>query len=73
MKLGKETKETYYKFDCEFSDDECDKLVEYGWREIQKDEAALVNYAVNKLLYNAVEANKTKKGAKNERKTKKNS
>jgi hypothetical protein len=58
MKLGKETIETVYKFDAKFSAKESKMLKEYGLELIQKDEASLINYAVNRILERAVEDRK---------------
>ena len=58
MKFGKETSEKYCKFDVEFENKEWNILRDYGLKLIQKDEGALVNYAVNKILSKEVESHK---------------
>jgi hypothetical protein len=55
MKLGKETKVTYHKFDVDFENKEYKMLKNYALQEIVKDDEALVNYAVNKILTKAVQ------------------
>jgi hypothetical protein len=54
MKIGKEKKEIYYRFDVDFEKKEYDILREYGAKEIVKDDNALINYAVNKILVNMI-------------------
>jgi len=54
MKFGKETKKVYCQFEFEFEDKEFQMLREYGLKEIAKDDNALVNYAINKILANCV-------------------
>jgi len=58
MKIGKEKKEIYYKFDVDFEKNEYETLKEYGLKEIVKDDNALINYATNKILINAVKNKK---------------
>jgi len=58
MKLGKETKVKYCNFDVTFEDKEFKMLKDYGLKEIQKDDSALVNYAVNKILEKYVSGEK---------------
>lgn len=58
MKFGKQKIEKIYNFDVDFEDNEYSILKDYGLREIQKDPEALVNYAVNKVLANAVKLGK---------------
>jgi len=58
MKFGKQKIEKVYKFDVDFEDKEYAYLKDYGLKEIQKDSEALVNYAVNKVLANAVDMEK---------------
>ena len=59
MKFGKHKIEKVYNFDVDFEDKEHSILQAYGLREIQKDPEALVNYAVNKILANAMKLCKT--------------
>jgi len=56
MKLGKETKVDYCKFDVEFENNEFQILKDYGLKKIQEDDEALVNYAVNKILIDQINA-----------------
>lgn len=55
MIFGKETIEKVCKFEADFEDKEWDMLKKYGLKHIKKDEAALVNYAVNDILRKEVE------------------
>ncbi len=58
MKLGKETIKTVHNFDATFSTKELKMLKDYGLKLIREDEASLVNYAVNRILENAVKEKK---------------
>lgn len=62
MKFGKETVEKCHKFDMDMSEKERAILACYGLKQIKNDEEALINYAVNKILINAI-----KKGKGNEK------
>ena len=57
MNLTNEKKESYYRYDVEFEDDEFDLLYQAGLREIIKDKDAVINYIVNKILRDYVEEN----------------
>lgn len=58
MKLGKERKIKYAEFDVDFSDEEFQKLKEFGLKRIVEDDKSLVNYAVNILLSDYIERQK---------------
>lgn len=62
IKIGKETKMTYYHFDIEMDIDDRKKLIKYALKTIKKDEEALINYAMNDLLKKRVEELKEEKG-----------
>lgn len=68
MKLGKETTEKYCKFNVEFENGEFKMLKDYGLKEIQKDDSALINYAVNKILIDSIKRRNNE--SKSTRKTK---
>jgi len=55
MKFDNESKEEYYKFDIDLSDEEAEFLIDVGLREIKKDSEALINYAVNFILQKKVD------------------
>ena len=55
MKFGKETKETYCQFDVDLSKKEWETLKEYGRKTIEKDDGALINYAINDIVRKEVE------------------
>jgi len=59
MQFGKHDIEKVYRFDVDFENKEYALLKDYGLKEIQNDSEALVNYAVNKILANAVKLEKT--------------
>jgi len=50
MELGKERKETIYKFDLDVTPNEAKMLRDLGLHRIQKDDSALIEYAVVSLL-----------------------
>jgi len=50
MKMYNEKKETWYKYDMDFSNDEAEVLKDYALKHIINDSDVLINYAVNKLL-----------------------
>lgn len=56
MNIDNEQKETVYRFDVDLSPEEHQILVFLGKEMILKDEAALINYAVNKILEEQVKA-----------------
>ena len=58
MKIGKETIEESCKFDIDLSSKEAATLKEYGLKNIQNDDAALINYAVNKMLRDYISTEK---------------
>ena len=51
MELGPETKETFYKFPLDLSEKEAKYLRDIGLKQIESDDEALINYAVNYILY----------------------
>jgi len=54
MKFGKESVEKFHKFDVSFDKKEHSFLRDYGLDQIKNDDEALINYAVNKILREAV-------------------
>lgn len=46
MKLTGEKKVTYYNYKVNMSDEEFDILRKHGLRAIQKDDEAIINYAI---------------------------
>ena len=58
MKLSKETIEKYHKFDIDLDKKEYKILRDYGLKLINSDDEALINYAVNKILGDAVKEKK---------------
>lgn len=59
MKLGKDVVEKCHRFDIGLSKKEYETLKNYGLEQVKSDDEALINYAVNKILADAV-----KKGSK---------
>ena len=58
MKFGKEIEEKYHRFDVNMDKKEHAFLKNYGLEQIQNDDEALINYAVNKILAEAVKKGK---------------
>lgn len=77
MKLSNEKKIQTLEYDIDLNNEEAGLLREYGLKRIQEDEDALINYAINRVLFDMsqnLEENieKMKKIVENKRKTKKN-
>jgi len=74
MEINDERKETYYKYNIDATDEEAALLKEIGLKRIQTDDAALINYAVVKMLEDYIQElaqkEKSKDGTQNKRKRK---
>ena len=68
MKIGKETIETFYRFDVDLSQKEHTALRNYGLNLIKNDDAALINYAANAILRKAVDKKEMACEKKNDKK-----
>ena len=55
MKFLNETKEEMYNFEVDLDPEEAKWFRDFGLREIEKDEEALINYAVNFILREQIE------------------
>ena len=55
IKFGKETKETYCRFDVEMEKKDWDTLRNYAMEHILSDDDELVNYAFNRILREQLE------------------
>ena len=60
MKIGKEKAIQYSEFKVDFESKEYCMLKEYGKKEILKDDNALINYAINKILADYIQRNQVK-------------
>lgn len=78
MQLTNERKSDSLEYDMDLSKSEATMLREYGLKKIQEDDEALINYAVNHILFEMTQnleynIEKLKKIVENKRKIKKNS
>ena len=61
IKFGKERKETFYRFDIKVEPKLETILIKYAKKRIINDREALINYAINGILREEMDRNKTKK------------
>ena len=64
MKIGKEKEIKYVTMDVELTQREFDILYKLGLKEIKKDKAEVINYAINKLLREKMKGSNKKNNAK---------
>jgi len=50
IKIGKESKETVYRYEMEYDDNIEKPLIDWAMKRIVNDKEALINYAVNGIL-----------------------